>query len=146
MTPEQKAERKKAANRTYYKATASPKARSKSSETAATAKKERQPRKIMASEAEASDTIGFFSWRPNPMTAKEAWEAISDRHFYLECIEHGLDPLWAYRYLRWRLGNRAHREFMLMKHLPGPGLVREVVFDYIEKEWMEEEDGGLTRD
>ena len=35
---------------------------------------------------------------------------------------------------------------MLLKHLPGPGLVREVVFDYIEKEWMEVEDGGLTRE
>lgn len=64
--------------------------------------------------------------------------------FWKECIEHGLDPLWAYRYLRWRLGHPKHASWRLTNEIPGHKLCVDTIMDYIRSEWIEGEDDGVS--
>ena len=61
--------------------------------------------------------------------------------FWRECIEHGLDPLWAYRYLRWRLGHPRHADWKLLDGIPGPALCIKEALSYIKEEVMDDAEG-----
>ena len=100
----------------------------------------------MAAGAEPSDVIGQFDWLPYPLSPDEAVKEMASHHFWLKCIERRLDPLWAYRYLRWRLGHPKHSEWRLTASIPGPQLCTETVLDYVKTEWIDGEDDGISCD
>ena len=54
--------------------------------------------------------------------------------FWCKCIEYGLDPLWAYRYLCWRLGHSSKREWRQTNSVPGPQQVFRVVIEDMKRE------------
>ena len=103
--------------------------RSKSTETARTAatvlkkskrpKRPKAPPKIPYTDAEPSDTISMFHWLP-PLEPDEALTNMKSEKFWRECCQNGLDPLWAYRYLRWRLGRPGLTNWRLCNSIPGP--------------------------
>ena len=116
-----------------YRDNLAQKARSKSTETTRTeatvpaskkpkapaSKKPKAPPKIPYTAAEPSDVIGMFHWLP-PLNEDEALHNMKCPKFWRECCENGLDPLWAYRYLRWRLGRPSLTEWRLFNTIPGP--------------------------
>ena len=112
-------------NRDYRANLEKKKARSKSTETTQTeatvpaSKKPKAPPKIPYTAAEPSNVIGMFHWLP-PLNEDEALHNMKCPKFWRECCENGLDPLWAYRYLRWRLGRPSLTEWRLFNAIPGP--------------------------
>ena len=118
-------------NRDYYS-----KKRSSSVTTATTAtpppKPKPKPKKrpIGFTKAEPSTTIGAFSWLPT-LSATEALEFMAQDSFWYDCIEHNLDPLWAYRYLCWRLGHPSQADWRLFNALPGAQQPTRVVIEYL---------------
>ena len=96
-------------NRRYYerrKAARFKSAAEASTQTEATVpalKPPKAPPKIPYTAAEPSNVIGMFHWLPQ-LDPSEALDHMKSPIFWRECCENGLDPLWAYRYLRWRLG------------------------------------------
>ena len=65
--------------------------------------------------------------------------------FWRECCENGLDPLWAYRYLRWRLGHPRLNDWRLLNDIPGPKGCIEATLNYIKEEWVDNDDGSALK-
>ena len=95
-------------------------------------------------------TIPFLKVEPsNKITAlwlgeldlDEGERLIGDSNFYWECIGNSLDPLWAYRYLYWKLGKPSTRAFFLGKPLPDPAVCTEVVLRYLGECLNDTEEG-----
>ena len=91
------------------------------STSASTNTKPRKKRPAGFAKAEPSYEIGAFSWLP-VLSPAEALERMGQDQFWEECIEHNLDPLWAYRYISWRLHHPRHAEFRLLNDIPGTSL------------------------
>ena len=127
---------KKKRNEAYYHKKKLARPRSMSTETAATTPKKtrkKAPRKVMASGAEPSGVIGYFNWLP-VLSPDEALDKMHSHYFWLQCIEHHLDPLWAYRYLCWRLGRPCLKNWRLANSIPPPNLCIETVLVYMKNE------------
>ena len=132
-------------NKEHYKRTSRP-ARSKSTETAQTeatvpvCKKPKALPKIPFTNCEASDVINMFNWLP-PLNEDEALFHMKCPKFWRECCDKGLDPVWAYRYLMWRLGRPALSNWRLFNTLPGPMVCTGAALCYIKDEHVDNDDG-----
>ena len=89
-----------------------------STATSASTTKPRKKRPAGFTKAEPSDEIGAFSWLPT-LSPAEALDLMYQEKFWDECIEYNLDPLWAYRYISWRLHHPRHADFCLFNTIPG---------------------------
>ena len=81
--------------------------RSSSTETAASQGLPLKTIKVLKkgfTEAEPSGTIGALPWRAS-MSPEEAYFEMATEKFWHEVIDNHYDPIWVYRYLRWRLGH-----------------------------------------
>ena len=85
-----------------------------------------------ASLAEPSDTIGSLPWRA-PMMPAEALCEMEMEKFWHEAIENHYDPIWVYRYLRWRLGSPKFRgERILYNGIPSIKICIAATMSWLE--------------
>lgn len=90
-------------------------------------------------QCEPSGVISFLHWMPAELGDDEAVEAMETDHFWLQCIKHNIDPLWVYRYLRWRLGHPTRQTWRLLHgDLPGPSRVIGIVLATARRELHDE--------
>ena len=92
----------------------------------------RKPKKrpIGFTKAEPLDQIGAFSWLP-VLSHSEALAIMKQKYFWQDCIKHNLDPLWAYRYLSWRLHHPKFAEVLLLNDIPGVSLPVRVITEHL---------------
>ena len=130
------------------------KVRSKSTDTTQTAatvvvpkkpkSKAQVPKKNPFANCEPSNVIGMFHWL-GPLTEDEAVMNMKCPKFWRECCDHGLDPLWAYRYMVWRLGHPRLTDWRLNTSIPEPTICIEAALAYIREEWVDCDDGDYSR-
>ena len=88
---------------------------------------------------EPSTSIGAIWWLPE-LDANEALDLMKQEGFWHECFKNNLDPLWAYRYLCWRLGHPSKKKWRRYNTLPGPQQVFRVVVEVQRRELRVDDD------
>ena len=101
--------------------------------------KARVPKQKPFTYCEPSHVIGMFHWL-GPLNEDEAVVNMTSPKFWRECCEHGLDPLWAYRYMVWRLGHPSLVDWRLTNSIPSPTICINTTLAYIGEEWVDCDD------
>ena len=95
--------------------------------------------------AEPSDTIGSLPWRA-PMMPVEALCEMGMEKFWHEAIENHYDPIWVYRYLRWRLGSpKLKGERALYDGIPSIKICIAATMTWLDRNLPESPDDEIGR-
>ena len=83
---------------------------------------------------EDKDVVGQFHWL-GELTCEEAHGLLFRKDFWAECIDHLLDPMWAYRYIMWRTGHpRFDNQRLFWDSPPSHHVVKEAIIEWLKKE------------